>query len=247
MQYIREARAKFQTDYLASIILFRYNWCHKFLFGITFLKSHYKLLQIIEKSEKVINTTCTLNRYKPPLRCMKIVDHIWNLVYLHQDHTNEIFPDKFNKKIKFDRWHKPPKALLYFSSGICFWKLRLNEYIWRRNQRNNILSFSQGKFHASSTKQENLRHGRSSRSGGAGTSIAGCCEAFGLDDIPCAENPCSWRFVKLFSFQVFTMFNLLILAMSIQKHECDIHAQDLWTGPCRRTICYYKWFKLGAE
>jgi hypothetical protein len=51
--------------------------------------------------------------------------------------------------------------LLDFSSGIFFWKLRLNEYIWQRNQGNNIISFSHGKFHAASTREENLRLGRS--------------------------------------------------------------------------------------
>jgi len=31
------------------------------------------------------------------------------------------------------------------------------------------------------------------------------------------------RLAKLFSFQVFTIFNLLIVPMPIQEHQCDIH------------------------
>ena len=46
---------------------------------------------------------------------------------------------------------------------------------------------------------------------------------FGLDDGACEENPCSSRLAKLFSFQVFTIVNLLIVAMPIQKHQCDIY------------------------
>jgi len=79
------------------------------------------------------------------------------------------------------------------------------------------------------------------------SSYIGFCEAFGLDDGACEENPCSSRLEKLFLFQVFTILNILIVAMPIQKHQCDILFLDLWTGPCRRAICYNKWFKHGGE
>jgi hypothetical protein len=55
----------------------------------------YRVRLVNQDSVEVENM---LNLHKPPLRCMKIVDPIWNPVDIHQDLTNEIFSDKFNEK-----------------------------------------------------------------------------------------------------------------------------------------------------